>query len=90
MVIKHLHTFESRNKAFKDDNVLQVAVIRLRKIGTGRVHEFHLDGSEPSYVDMPVWYTHNITNVGEDELFTLFWINEFYDTSDPDTFYENV
>ena len=27
MVIKHLHTFESRNKAFKDDNVLQENII---------------------------------------------------------------
>jgi len=66
------------------------AVIRLRRIGTDQVLEFHLDGTKPSYVDMPVWYTHNITNVGDEELYTLFWINEFYDPSDPDTFYENV
>ncbi len=66
------------------------AVIRLRRIGTGEVLEYHLDGSEPSYVDMPVWYTHNITNVGNDELYTLFWINEFFDPGDPDTYYEEV
>ncbi len=66
------------------------AVIRLRKIGSSEVHEFHLDGAQPSYVDMPVWYTHNITNVGDDELYTLFWINEFYDPDDPDTYFEEV
>ena len=66
------------------------AVIRLRKIGTREVHEFRLDGKSPSFVDMPVWYTHNITNTGKDELYTLFWINEFYDPDDPDTFYEPV
>ena len=31
----------------------------------------------PSYIDMPVWYTHNIHNIGNEPLITLFWINEF-------------
>ena len=39
---------------------------------------------------MPIWITHNITNIGDDELLTLFWINEPYDTNDPDTFFEEV
>ena len=50
----------------------------------------NLSGNEPSFVDMPIWYTHNITNVGKEELITLFWINEFYDQNDRDTFYETV
>ena len=66
------------------------AMIRLRRIGTEEVLEYHLDGSKPAYVDMPIWYTHNITNVGEGELYTLFWINEFFDPDDPDTYYETV
>ncbi len=66
------------------------ATIQLRRIGTDEVIDFHLDGQHPSYVDMPIWYTHNITNVGEDDLFTLFWINEFYDPDDPDTYFETV
>jgi UDP-2-acetamido-2,6-beta-L-arabino-hexul-4-ose reductase len=52
--------------------------------------DFYLDGEEPAYVDMPIWYTHNIKNIGEEELYTIFWINEFYDPADPDTFFENV
>jgi len=39
---------------------------------------------------MPVWYTHNITNIGNEELYTQFWINEWYDAADPDTYYEAV
>lgn len=66
------------------------AKIQLRRIGTNEVHDFHLSGKEPSFVDMPVWYTHNITNTGTEELYTLFWINEFYNPDDPDTFYEKV
>jgi UDP-2-acetamido-2,6-beta-L-arabino-hexul-4-ose reductase len=65
-------------------------LIELRKIGTSEVLEFYLDGDKPSFVDMPIWYTHNIKNIGDEDLYTIFWINEFYDQKDPDTFYEIV
>ena len=66
------------------------ARIQLRKIGTNEVLNFDLDGSEPSHVDMPIWYTHNITNTGKQELYTQFWINEWYNPEDGDTFFESV
>jgi UDP-2-acetamido-2,6-beta-L-arabino-hexul-4-ose reductase len=66
------------------------ARIQLRKIGEDKVFEYELDGNNASYIDMPVWYTHNITNIGEEYLYTQFWINEWYDPSDPDTFFEKV
>lgn len=66
------------------------ALIQLRRIGSDQVLNFYLDGNEPSYVDMPVWYTHNIKNIGEEDLYTNFWINEFYDPNDPDTYFETV
>lgn len=66
------------------------ARIQLRKIGTQQVLDFYLDGREPAYVDMPVWYTHNITNTGTEELYTQFWINEWYDPADGDTYFEKV
>ena len=66
------------------------ALIQLRRIGTDEVLDFYLDGTEPAYVDMPIWYTHNIKNIGDEILYTNFWINEFYDVNDPDTFFENV
>jgi UDP-2-acetamido-2,6-beta-L-arabino-hexul-4-ose reductase len=53
-------------------------------------YEFELNGKDASYVDMPIWHTHNITNIGDEPLLTAFWINEPYDPSDPDTFMENV
>lgn len=64
------------------------ARIQLRKIGTCEVMNFYLDGEEPSYVDMPIWYTHTITNIGEKELYTQFWINEWFDPKDGDTYFE--
>ncbi|HVA98761.1 MAG TPA: NAD-dependent epimerase/dehydratase family protein, partial [Bacteroidia bacterium] len=66
------------------------AVIELRRTGTNNILHFELDGEKPSFVDMPVWYTHNITNVGSEELLTLFWINEFFNPGDPDTYFEKV
>ncbi len=66
------------------------ARIQLRKINTDEVFNFELDGSQPAYVDMPIWHTHNITNIGDTELITLFWINEPYDPADPDTYFVEV
>ena len=66
------------------------ALIQLRKIGTKEIFNYYLSGDEPAYVDMPIWYTHNIKNIGDEELYTMFWINEFYDANDPDTYFEIV
>ncbi|MDX1652428.1 MAG: NAD-dependent epimerase/dehydratase family protein [Brumimicrobium sp.] len=66
------------------------ALIQLRRFESNEVYEFYLDGEEPAYVDMPIWYTHNIKNVGEDTLYTIFWINEPYNEKDPDTYFETV
>lgn len=82
----HFHT----RKAERFAVIKGKARIDLRRIGTESILSFELDGDQPSFVDMPVWYTHNITNIGEDDLYTIFWINEFFDSNDPDTFFENV
>jgi UDP-2-acetamido-2,6-beta-L-arabino-hexul-4-ose reductase len=66
------------------------ALIQLRKIGSNEIFDYYLSGGNPAYVDMPIWYTHNIKNIGEEELYTMFWINEFYDAKDPDTYFEKV
>ena len=66
------------------------ALIQLRKIDSEEILDFYLDGNEPAYVDMPIWYTHNIKNIGDEELLTLFWINEAYNSEDPDTYFVEV
>ena len=66
------------------------ALIQLRRIGTNELFDFYLDGNEPAYVDIPIWYTHNIKNIGEEELCTMFWINEPYNIENSDTYFEQV
>ena len=66
------------------------ALIKIRKIDSDEVFEYILDGAEPAYVDMPIWYTHNIKNIGITELITLFWINEPYNPEDADTYFIKV
>lgn len=66
------------------------AMIRLRKIGANEIIEYRVTGSRPSFIDIPIYYTHNITNVGTTDLLTLFWTNELFDARDSDTFPEPV
>jgi UDP-2-acetamido-2,6-beta-L-arabino-hexul-4-ose reductase len=66
------------------------ALIRMRRIGTTEVVEYSVSGNNPGYVDIPLWYTHTITNVGTADLTTLFWTNELFDPENPDTYHENV
>jgi len=82
----HYHT----RKAERFAVIKGKAQIELRKIGTDKVLTFNLDGEKPSFVDMPIWYTHNITNAGTEDLYTIFWINELFNPQDTDTFFEKV
>jgi UDP-2-acetamido-2,6-beta-L-arabino-hexul-4-ose reductase len=66
------------------------AKINLRRMGTGKLLSFDIDGLSPSFVDIPVWHTHNIINTGTEDLITLFWVNEFFNPDDPDTYFEIV
>ncbi len=42
------------------------ALIQLRRIGTDEILEFKLSSDQPAYIDIPVWYTHNLKNFGQD------------------------
>lgn len=66
------------------------AKIQMRKIDSQEILNFDLDGNEPAYVDMPIWFTHNIKNTGNEDLYTIFWINEAFKAEDSDTYFETV
>lgn len=66
------------------------AVIRARRIFSDEVVEFSVAGNNPEYIDIPTFHAHNITNVGDKDLITLFWSHEIFDPNDPDTIAETV
>jgi UDP-2-acetamido-2,6-beta-L-arabino-hexul-4-ose reductase len=66
------------------------AIIRFRRLFSDGVKTFKVNGEKPSYIDIPTYTTHNITNVGDSNLLTLFWSNVFFDPDNPDTYFEEV
>ena len=66
-------------------------LIQERKIGTDEVIEFEVSGDRIQAVHMLPGYTHNIINLSETEnLVTVMWANELFDSNRPDTFFEPV
>lgn len=66
-------------------------LIQERKIGTDEVIEFEVSGDKLQAIHMLPGYTHNIINLSETEnMVTLMWANEIFDSEYPDTYYELV
>ncbi len=62
------------------------ACFRFRQIDTGEFHEIHAGGDQSMVIETVPGWTHDITNVGEDELIVMLWANEVFDRSFPDTY----
>ena len=78
-------------KKFERFFVLQgKASIKLRKLGDKEVREYVVEAESPGFVDIPTLHTHSISNIGDIELITFFWTNEFFDPNKPDTYFELV
>lgn len=66
-------------------------LIQQRKLGTEEIIEFEVSGDRIQAVHMLPGYTHNIINLSETEnLVTVMWANESFDSNHPDTFFEPV
>ena len=66
------------------------AIIRFRHIETNQIDEYTVRGTDYQVVDITPGWTHSIENIGSGELITLFWANEIFDPSRPDTYFEEV
>lgn len=56
-----------------------------RHIITGQRHELTVDGSAARIVETVPGWTHNITNIGDEEMIVMLWANEIFDSQNPDT-----
>ena len=66
-------------------------LIQERKIGSDEVIEFEVSGDKIEAIHMLPGYTHNIINLSDKEdLVTVMWANESFDSNKPDTYFELV
>jgi len=77
------HYHHSKNEKFL---VIQgKARFRFRHIVTDETHEMLTLGTIPQVVEtMPGW-SHDITNIGDEEMIVMLWANEIFDRQHPDT-----
>lgn len=66
------------------------AQISIRRLFATEVNDFVVSGKQPAVIDIPTLHTHNITNIGDDDLITFFWADELFDSTNPDTVFEAV
>ncbi|ATB64097.1 NAD-dependent epimerase/dehydratase family protein [Pseudomonas mosselii] len=57
-----------------------------RHIVTGEFYELITQGDQPQIVETVPGWTHNITNIGDDEMIVVLWANEIFDREHPDTY----
>jgi UDP-2-acetamido-2,6-beta-L-arabino-hexul-4-ose reductase len=66
------------------------ARIQIRRLFSSQIHTFEVDGTHPTFVDIPTLHTHSIVNTGSSPLWTAFYADELFDPNRPDTFPEKV
>jgi UDP-2-acetamido-2,6-beta-L-arabino-hexul-4-ose reductase len=82
-VTRGAHYHHSKTEKFLV--VVGLARFRFRSIISNETVEFTVSGTEPTVVESIPGWAHDITNVGESELFVMLWSNEVFDPTKPDT-----
>ncbi|WP_350613045.1 NAD-dependent epimerase/dehydratase family protein [Pseudomonas sp. HY7a-MNA-CIBAN-0227] len=62
------------------------ACFRFRHIISGEFYELFTAGGKPEIVETVPGWTHDVTNVGDDEMIVMLWANEVFDRKRPDTY----
>jgi UDP-2-acetamido-2,6-beta-L-arabino-hexul-4-ose reductase len=62
------------------------ARFKFRHMQTGQMHELVTSGDKPEIVETVPGWTHDITNIGKDEMVVMLWAHEVFDRDRPDTF----
>lgn len=66
------------------------ARIGFTNVITGESYSFEVNDKDIKVVTIPVGYTHNIENIGDDEMILAIWCNELFDEKNPDTYFKPV
>jgi UDP-2-acetamido-2,6-beta-L-arabino-hexul-4-ose reductase len=62
------------------------ARFRFRHLNTGEIFELITSGDRAEIVETVPGWTHDITNIGDQETIVMLWANEVFDRSKPDTY----
>lgn len=62
------------------------ARFKFRHMQTGDAYELVTSGDKAEIVETVPGWTHDITNIGSDEMIVMLWSNEVFDRAQPDTF----
>ena len=57
-----------------------------KHMSSGEYHELFTTGESPEIVETVPGWTHDITNIGDEELICMLWANEIFDRENPDTY----
>ena len=66
------------------------ALIEFRHIVTNEKISYKVSDKKMEVVEMIPGYTHNIKNIGDEEMVLFLWANENYDDNNPDTYFLEV
>lgn len=82
------HYHHSKNEKFL---VIQgKARFGFRHVITGETYEVIADGEKPKVIETVPGWSHDITNVGDNEMIVMLWANEIFDRQHPDTIQHKV
>jgi UDP-2-acetamido-2,6-beta-L-arabino-hexul-4-ose reductase len=90
------HPGATRGKHFHNSKSEKFLVIKgfarfcFRHILTDELYEIFANGNEPQVVDTVPGWTHDITNVGSEEMIVMIWANEIFNPDKPDTIAADV
>jgi UDP-2-acetamido-2,6-beta-L-arabino-hexul-4-ose reductase len=62
------------------------ALFKFRNVLTDDSYEIKTSDYVPQVVETAPGWTHDITNIGEDEMIVMLWASEIFDHNNPDTF----
>jgi len=62
------------------------ALFKFQHVVTGEFYQLKTDGDDPRIVETVPGWTHDITNIGEEEMVVMLWANEIFDRDRPDTY----
>jgi UDP-2-acetamido-2,6-beta-L-arabino-hexul-4-ose reductase len=65
-------------------------LIRLRKIDSDEIITYKVSDKELKVINIPPGFTHNIQNIGNEDMIVIIWANEIFDSDNPDTYYLEV